>query len=103
MVIFIAALPLLDDYDSTIVISITFVLAILPLIIFIVLTLFVHKEGLKKIMTHFTSKDQAPDNDNDTDINNEISLREFHIIIDDSARQNAKVTICGMYVSKQIN
>ena len=54
-------------------------------------------------MTNFTSKDQAPDNDNDTDINNEISLREFHIIIDDSARQSAKVTISDMYVSKQIN
>ena len=54
-------------------------------------------------MKHFTSKDQAPNSDNDTDTSSEILLREFHLIIDDSAKQKAKVTICDMYVSKQLN
>ena len=103
LIIFIAARPLLDDYDSPVVITITFVLVMLPLIIFIALTLFLHKENLKKVLTHFTSKGQTPYNENDTDISNETTLRKFHLIIDDSTRQKAKVTICDMYVNKQIN
>ena len=100
LIIFIAVLPLLDDFDSPLVITITFILMMLPLIIFIALTLFLNKENLKEIVTHFTSKGQIPNNDNDTNISNETPLREFHIIIDDNARQKAKVTICDMYVSK---
>ena len=50
MIIFIAALPLIDDYD----ICITFILVMLPLILFIAVTLFLHKGDLKKIVTHFT-------------------------------------------------
>ena len=103
LIIFITTLPLLDDFDSLVVVTITFVLVMLPLIIFIALILFLHKNNLRKIVKHFTSKDQAPNDDNDTDISNETPLREFNIIIDDSARQKAKVTICDMYVSKQIN
>ena len=99
LIIFIAALPLLDDFDSPLVISITFALVMLPLIIFIALTLFLHKDNLKKIVTHFISKGQTPNNNNDTDISDETPLVEFNIIIDDSARQKAKVTICDMYVS----
>ena len=103
LIIFITALPLLDDYDSPVVITITFVLVMLPLIIFIALTLFLHKDNFRKIVKHFTSKDQVPNNNNDTDISDETPLMEFNIIIDDSARQKATVTICDMYVSKQIN
>ena len=103
LIIFIAALPLLDDFDSPVVITITYVLVMLPVVIFIALTLFLHKNNLKKILTHFTSKDQTPNNDNDTNISDETPLMEFNIIIDDNARQRAKVTICDMYVSKQVN
>ena len=93
LIIFIAALPLLDDFDSPVIISITFVLVMLPLIIFIALTLFLHKDNLKKIVTHFISKGQTPNNDNDTDISDETPLMEFHLIIDDNARQKATVTM----------
>ena len=103
LIIFIAVLPLLDDFDSPVVITITFVLIMLPLIIFIAFTLFLHKDDIKKIAMYFISKGQTSHNDNDTDNSNEIPLREFNIIIDDNARQKAKVTICDMYVSKQIN
>ena len=103
LIIFITALPLVDDFDSPVVITITFVLVMLPLVIFIALTLFLHKENLRKIVTHYTSKGQTPNNDNDTDISDETPLMEFNIIVDDSARQKATVTICDMYVSKQIH
>ena len=101
LIIFIAALPLVEDFDSPVVITITFVLVMLPLIIFIALMLFLHKDNLKKIVTHFLSKGQTFNDDNDTDISDESPLKEFNIIVDDSARQRAKVTICDMYVSKQ--
>ena len=39
MIVFIAVLPILDDFDSSVVISITFILVMLPLIIFITFTL----------------------------------------------------------------
>ena len=95
-IIFIAALPLLDDFDSPLVIIISFVLVILPLIILFAVTLFLHKDNLKKFAVHFSSRSQTPNNDNDADISNETHMREFHLIIDDNARQKAKVTICDM-------
>ena len=96
IIIFIAVLPLIDDLDSLMVTAVAFVLVILPLLIFIALTLFLNKDNLKKIVAHVTSKSQASNNDNDADISNEVPMREFHIIIDDNARQKAKVTICDM-------
>ena len=96
LIIFIAVLPLLDDFDSPIVIIISFVLVILPVIILFVVTLFLHKDNLKKFVAHFSSKSQIPNNGNDADISNETPMKEFHLIIDDNARQKAKVTICDM-------
>ena len=95
-IIFISALPLLDDFDSPLVIIISFVLVILPLIILFAVTLFLHKDNLKKFAAHFSSRSRTPNNDNDADISNETPMREFHLIIDDNARQKAKVTICDM-------
>ena len=96
MIVFIAALPLLDDFDSPVVISITFILVMLPLIIFIALILYLHKVDLKKIFTHFTFKSQAPNNNSNADTSNNIPMEEFEHIIDDDARNNATVTICAM-------
>ena len=96
LIIFIAVLPLLDDFDSPIVIIISFVLVILPVIILFAITLFLHKDNLKKFVAHFSSKSQIPNNGNDADISNETPMKEFHLIIDDNARQKAKVTICDM-------
>ena len=50
VIIFIAVLPLLDDYDSPLVITTTFVLVIMPLINFIVLTIFLYKDNFKNIV-----------------------------------------------------
>ena len=95
LIIVIAVLPILDEFDSPPVITITFVLVMLPLIIFIALSLFIHKHDLKKISTHCISKSCVSNKSNDPDVNN-IPMKEFDLIIDDDARKNTTVTICTM-------
>ena len=87
-VIFIAVLPLLDDFGSPLVITITFVLVTLPFLNFIAVTLFLHRNDLKKMVVNFSFKKSKG---NDV-INREIPMKEFELIIDDSVRKN--VTIC---------
>ena len=91
IIVLITALPLLDDgFDSAFVTTMAFVLAFLPLIIYITLILYLHKDRLKKLVVHLIPKDD-PLNSNDI-IHDEIAMRNFDRVIDDSARQNA--TIC---------
>ena len=92
LVIFIAALPLFDDFDSPLVITIAFVLVIIPLLNFLAMTLFLHKDDLKRFAAYFTVKDESFSSNNAN--NNEIPMKEFDVIVDDSMRKNA--TICGM-------
>ena len=89
-IIFIAVLPLFDDFDSPFVITMAFILVILPLLNFIAMTLFLHKDDLKKIVIHFTTKDGSPSHV----VHNETITEEFDLIIDDSMRKNA--TICDV-------
>ena len=93
-IIFAAALPLFDDFDSPLVITIAFVLTILPLLKFLAMALYLHKDDLKKIITHFSFKSESPNSTNDDVKNNEIPMREYYIVVDDSKRKNA--TICDM-------
>ena len=88
LIIFIAVLPLLDDFDSPFIITMAFILIILPLLNFIAMTLFLHKDDLKKIVACFTTKDESPSSNNDVS-NDEAPKKEFHLIIDDSMRKNA--------------
>ena len=88
LIIIATALPLFDDFDSPLVITIAFVLVFLPLLKFLAITLFLHKDDLKNIITHFMHKDEPPNS------NNEIPMKEFDIIVDDSTRKN--VTVCDM-------
>jgi len=94
LIIFITALPLFDDFDSALVTTITFVLVILPLLIFIAIALFLHKDDLKRIVTHFKFKGQSPTSNSNDVGDNEMPVREFDLVIDDSMRQNA--TVCDM-------
>ena len=97
LMIFTAALPLIHDFDSPLVITTAFLLVILPLIIFIALTLFLHKDDLKKIVTRVTFNSQIPNNNtSDKVISDDIRMKEFDNIVDDGARQNVTVTICNM-------
>ena len=84
---FTAILPF---FDSPLVTTTAYLLVILPLISFIALTLIVQRDGLKKIGLYFTSKRESPSH-NDTN-NNDIPMREFDLVIDNSMRRNA--TIC---------
>ena len=91
IIVLIIALPLLDDgFDSAFVSTTAFVLIFLPLIIFITLILYLHKDYLKKLAMHLKPKDDPPSSNKD--IHDEIAMRNFDLVIDDSARQNA--TIC---------
>ena len=92
LIIFIAALALFDDFDSPLVITIAFVLVITPLLNFLAMTLFLHKDDLKKIAAYFTVKDESSSSI-DAD-NNKIPMKEFNIIVDNSMRENA--TTCDM-------
>ena len=93
LIIFIVVLPLLDDFNSPEVITTVFALFFLPLLKFIAITIFLHKDNFKRIATYFTSKNESP-RINDDIHNNEIPMREFDLVIDNSMRENA--TICDM-------
>ena len=88
LIIIVATLPLFADFGSPLVITIAFVLVILPLLKFFAMTLYLHKDNLKDIITHFIHKDEPPNS------NNEIPMKEFDIIVDDSTRIN--ITVCDM-------
>ena len=88
LMILIAVLPLLDDFDSPFVIATAFTFIILPLLNFIAMTLFLHKDDLKRVVTHCTTKEESPSSNNDAS-NNETPMRGFDLIIDDSMRKNA--------------
>ena len=92
LIIFVAALTFLDDIDSPSVMTTVYALVLLPLLIFFGITLFLHKHDLKKIITHFKFKHRSPNSSNDVNNNNEVPMREFDLIVDDSMRNNA--TIC---------
>ena len=95
LIIFVAALKLLDDIDSPSVMTTVYGLVFLPLLMFFGMTLLLHKDELKKIITHFTLKDELPNSSTDiNNNNNEVPMREFHHIVDDSARKKVTVTIC---------
>ena len=94
LIIFVAALTLLDDIDSPSVMTTVYALVFLPLLIFFGMTLLLHKDELKKVITHFTLKDELPNSSTDVNNNNEVPMREFHLIVDDSARKKVTVTIC---------
>ena len=55
---------------------------------------FLHKDDLKKIIKYFTLKYESPNSSNDVNNNNEVPMREFDLIVDDSMRINA--TICDI-------
>ena len=99
LIIFIAGLLLLDDFDSPLATNIDFVLILLPLLTLTAITLFLHKDDIKKIAKHFAFKDKTSTNGNSDDVviqNREIPMKEFDLIVDDNARNNATVTVCDM-------
>ena len=94
LIIFVTALAFLDDIDSPSVMTTVYALVLLPLLIFFGMACFLHKHDLKKIITHFNFRNRSPNSSNDVNNNNEVPMREFDLIVDDSMRNNA--TICDI-------
>ena len=98
LIIFTAILPWLDDFTSLLVIIMAFILIILPLLNFTAMTLFLHKDVLKKTFIKFTAKFKLSNESNKSNDNrieeSETPQSKFHFITDDSKRKNA--TICDV-------
>ena len=94
LIIFIAVLRLLDDFDSPLVIAALFTLVTFPLLIFVAMALYVNKDNLKKIVTYFTPKDTSAST-NDVD-ENEMPMKENGLIIHNRSRKGCTVTVCDM-------
>ena len=98
LIIFTAILPWLDDFTSPLVIIMAFILIILPLLNFTAMTLFLHKDDLKKTFIKFTTKFKLSNNSNKSNNNSieesETPQSKFHFITDDSKRKNT--TICDV-------
>ena len=94
LIIFTEALTLFDDHDSLLVITFSFVLVILPLLIIISIAIFLHKDDIKKLFIFFAAKitSRAP-NSNDV-TNTDIPMKEYNLVIGNTLRANA--TICDM-------
>ena len=92
-----------NNFDSSLAVGITFVLVILPFLIFFTMLVMINKEKIKKLLAHFYFKCSQLHlsrwNCNEIPLN-EIPLiktqesSEFYNIIDDSNRTN--VTICDV-------
>ena len=85
---YIAALPLLENSDSPVVI---FILITLPLLTFVAMVLFLNRYNVKKIITYFINKIESTGNDyarvTNNGASNETELGKFKtIIVDDIAR-----------------
>ena len=89
LIVFVAALTLLDDIDSSSVMTTVYALVVIPLLLFFGMIFFLHKDNLKKIIKYFTFKHESPNSSNDV---NEVPMREYYLIVDDNMRINA--TIC---------
>ena len=91
LITFVAALRLLDDFDSPFVITLAVVLFILPLLNFMALALFLNKDGLKKLVKNakqFKLKYIPPNSSTESDAKNknEAPMKEFEIIVDEDMR-----------------
>ena len=92
LITFVSVLPLFDDFDSPVIITLAFVLVILPLLNIIALVLFLHKDDLEERITARFSTNDKPCLRNANCI--EMSMME---IGDNVMRENA--TASKMYVN----
>ena len=99
IMIFITAIPLLDDFDSpSVITTIAFVLLFLPLLIITVMTLYLHKDDFKKFAMHISAifKNGSPRKYNDDVRKNEIPMDDYQLIRDSSMRESVTVTLLDM-------
>ena len=99
LIIFIAALPLFDYYVSPLVITVVFILVILPLLLLFAMIYYLHKDNIKNRLHEYKDnvknmitncifiRAQVRNNTNYT----ELPINDFGLTIDDSMRKNATV------------
>ena len=93
LIILLTALPLFsDDFSSPLAITLAYIFIFFPLLVFIAMALFLLRDNFKKLIAHFAFKNKSLSNINDA--NNDVPMREFDNVIDDSVRVN--VTVCDM-------
>ena len=87
-----------NDFNSNLIVGITFILITLPLLIFITMTLILNKEKIRRLPGYCYSKcsqlhyNQIPMNEIE-----ESSNEEEHVnVIDDSTRSRVNVTVCDV-------
>ena len=87
-----------NDFNSNLIVGITFILITLPLLIFITMTLILNKEKIRRLPGYCYSKcsqlryNQIPMNELE-----ESSNEEEHVnVIDDSMRSRVNVTVCDV-------
>ena len=95
LMVFVAVVPVFDTMNSTVIVTATFTVVIVPLLIFLIMGLIIHRKTVRKLVTRNC---RAKLKDNKVKVNNnsqnERAVEEFEIIVDESMRTNA--TICDM-------
>ena len=89
--ILVAIIPTFNALNSNFIIAITFILILLPMLVFLILGLIIHN----KIVRKFIIKTRKAKNTGiKVEDNDERSVEEFRMTIDESMRTNA--TVCNM-------
>ena len=79
LIIFTQALSLSDDYDSPLVITLSFVLVILPLLMIIGIAILLHKDDVRKNLRI----------KNKSFTKNELLMADYHLLVSNDMRENA--------------
>ena len=91
LMVFVVVIPAFDTINSTAIVTITFALVIVPLIIFLIIGFITYKETMRKfIIRNCRAKRIEVSVKDDT----ERPMEEFEMVVDESRRTNA--TICDM-------
>ena len=91
LMVFVVVIPAFDTINSSAIVTITFALVIVPLIIFLIIGFITYKETMRKfIIRNCRAKRIEVSVKNDT----ERPMEEFEMVVDESRRTNA--TICDM-------
>ena len=91
LMVFVVVIPAFDTINSTAIVTITFALVIVPLIIFLIIGFITYKETIRKfIIRNCRAKKIEASVKDDT----ERPMKEFEMVVDESRRTNA--TICDM-------
>jgi len=91
LMIAVSMTPLIGNCNSDLMLAYTFILVLLPFLVFLMMEIFLYKKAIKKITKHCLPLDP----NNCTDDNKGVPMRSFvDSVIDDDRRVNA--TVCEM-------